>query len=100
MNDPRLQADYLNALKTYHSSLIKHLPSKIPNNEIGCGFSTASINNYSNIFIRTIEEQNKYYKIKEQYIRDAKSIFSSNDSSTTKRNYHATAHTRGRWSEF
>ena len=84
MNDPKLQADYLSALKTYHSSLTKHLPSKIPNNEIGCGFSSASVNSYSHIYIRTIEEKNKYFSIKEQYSKDVESIMSSNDSSLVK----------------
>lgn len=81
MNNPKLQANYHYALKTYHPSLTKHLPGKIPNNEIVCGFSSASVNSYSHMYMRTIEAKNKYYSIKEQYSKEVKSILSSNDSS-------------------
>lgn len=81
MNDPELQAEYIMALKTYNSSLTKHIPPKIPNNQIGYGFSFASVDSYSSFYIRTIEKKDKYYSIKEKYINESKSIVSSKDTS-------------------
>lgn len=81
MNNPKLQAEYIGALKTYNSALTKHIPSKMPNNEISCGFSSATVNNYSYFYVRTIEKRNKYYSIKENYIKNFKSKLSSDDSS-------------------
>jgi len=81
MNDSKLQAEYIQALRTYNSNLTKHIPNKIPNNEISCGFSSATVNNYSYFYIRTIEKKSRYYSIKEEYIKNFKPKLYSNSPS-------------------
>ncbi len=81
MNDPKEQAEYIKALKTYHSSLTEHIPSKIPNNQVGYGFSSSIVNNYSDFYIRTKEKKENYFTIKERFINGSYPFIPSNDSS-------------------
>ena len=80
MNDPKNQADYIQARKTYNEYLINHIPAKIPNNQYGYQFSSNWKKGYSYFILKTKENSKKYYSIKNKYINNNNTIKLSNDT--------------------
>jgi len=89
MNDPESQAKYIECYNLFDKELVDHFPSKLPNNQIGYGFSNpeyyselrkySDIPNHSDIYLtKKISSKEKYKELKKKYSKNAKYINASN----------------------
>jgi len=85
MNDPKDQAQYIQTRKSFDSTLVRFLPRKLPNNQIGYSWSSPEYfsenNEYAGMNVSTrFSSREEYLKVKLQYIRKAMYVKNSSDS--------------------
>ncbi len=85
MNDPQNQARYISCYNSFDTSLVNHLPKKIPNNFINMGYASLDYldesDDYAGMHITTkIKNSEEYTEIKNNYLNQAKSINNSLDT--------------------
>jgi hypothetical protein len=83
MNEPKDQADFINARNKFDTLMTFHIPPKLPNNQCGYGFCPPSneIEKYCGIYIDLKHSSIvELESIKNKYKERAKAIVNSNDS--------------------
>lgn len=85
MTDPKRQAEYIEYRNSFDTSLVGHIPTKIPNNMINMGYASLEYlqepEDYAGMHITIkIGDNESYKKQKEEYQKKALYIKSSLDS--------------------
>lgn len=84
MNDPESQAKYIECYNSFDKEMVKHIPNKLPNNQISHGWAPPKyideIGKYAGIHLTTkITSKKKYTESKRRLTKNAKHIGKSTD---------------------
>lgn len=84
MNDPESQAKYIECYNSFNKEMVKHIPNKLPNNQISHGWAPPmyidEIGKYAGIHLTTkITSKKKYTESKRRLSKNAKHIGKSTD---------------------
>lgn len=85
MNEPKQQAEYINCLNSFDTSLVRFMPKKIPNNMISMGYASLDFlgdpNDYAGIYLTTkIHSIESYIEMRDKFINQALFVKNSLDS--------------------
>ena len=80
MNDPDSQARYSESYNSFDKKMVNHIPKKLPNNQIGFGFTSPEYSKIGKIYLLTkISSKTEFIKIKETIFKQAIYVGFAND---------------------
>jgi hypothetical protein len=72
MNNPDIQSRYSENYNIFDSVLVNHIPRKLPNNQIGFGFTSPEYTKLGKIYLKTkVSSRNEYLELKAKYYKQA-----------------------------